>query len=602
MGCFHGRVMASFLALAAVAGCVDALESPGELSGRIVDGYTGLPVADARVEVEGTGEHAFSGAGGELAMPAPAGTHRVTVTAPGFLTQTRVRVEIAPGDTTAFDVALHPRSPAPELVEAVLHAMHAEREALRDDPDDPALRPEVAAFLRGELGEGELLAAPELGGDGIGAARAALTGPPTEIRVWRRSIDGASSSCRGRIDRIPFEDYVAGVLPHEWIPSWHDESLRAGALAIRTYSWNWINRGGKYDCADLDDTTRSQVYRDDRTARATAAVEATRGQGIVRGGSLVSGEYSAEHGGTTADGVTDSVCAGRARSGHGRGMCQWGSQRWATSGRDHAWIAEHYWPGSSVDGGRPPEPCGVIGPDGGVVEESGPCFSAFGDPRWWRRVDGAGSGGSYLWTNAFRSDSPSNWARWSLELAEAGRFRVELHLPAAHAVHTHTRYALRHDGREEVFEVDQSTAGEWALLAEVDFAAGGEQSVSVYDNESVAVPADQHIAVDAIRLVPVVAAPPEPPDSPDPPPADPAEPPADPEPGEPPAPSDTPPRDGGGSDEPLTSEPTDDPEGAEGPPPTAGSASLSGCSATGTPGTGPLPWLLLALAASRRRG
>ena len=36
---------------------------------------------------------------------------------------------------------------------------------------------------------------------------------------------------------IPFDEYIAGVLPHEWIPSWHDESLRAGSLAIRTYAW-----------------------------------------------------------------------------------------------------------------------------------------------------------------------------------------------------------------------------------------------------------------------------------------------------------------------------------------------------------------------------
>ncbi len=42
--------------------------------------------------------------------------------------------------------------------------------------------------------------------------------------------------------------------------------LKAGAVAIRTYAWYWVNAGGKYDCADIDDTTASQVYKDARVA------------------------------------------------------------------------------------------------------------------------------------------------------------------------------------------------------------------------------------------------------------------------------------------------------------------------------------------------
>ncbi len=160
----------------------------------------------------------------------------------------------------------------------------------------------------------------------------------------------------GRIDVIPLEDYVKGVLPHEWIASWGGESLRAGALAVRTYAWNWISRGGKYTCADLDDTTRSQVYQDGHSASTDAAVDATAGEAITSGGTLVSGEYSAEAGDPTADGIDDPVCAGHARNGHGRGMCQWGTQRWATSGQMHDWIATHYFPGATVEGGSPPVP------------------------------------------------------------------------------------------------------------------------------------------------------------------------------------------------------------------------------------------------------
>ena len=101
---------------------------------------------------------------------------------------------------------------------------------------------------------------------------------PASIRIYRRGPE--NNSCEGRVDVIPLEEYVRGVVPHEWIPSWHPESLRAGAIAARSYAWGWILAGGKYDCADLDDTTRSQVYEETRNARADVAVMETTGVGI----------------------------------------------------------------------------------------------------------------------------------------------------------------------------------------------------------------------------------------------------------------------------------------------------------------------------------
>ena len=173
--------------------------------------------------------------------------------------------------------------------------------------------------------------------------------PPATIRVWRRGLDGSTASCSGRVDVLPLEKYVKGVLPHEWIRSWHTESLRAGAIAIRTYAANWVTNGGKYACADLDDTTASQVYKDDFYAVTNAAVDATANRFVMRNGKPVFAEYSAENGHPTATGVSDTLCAGRTRFGHGRGTCQWGSQRWASqAGRSHTWILQHYYPGASV--------------------------------------------------------------------------------------------------------------------------------------------------------------------------------------------------------------------------------------------------------------
>jgi hypothetical protein len=207
-----------------------------------------------------------------------------------------------------------------------------------DDDHSGDLRPEALELMRArEAGEDELT-------DPIAFAWQ----PPTTIRVWRRGLDGSTASCSGRVDVLPLEKYVKGVLPHEWIRSWHTESLRAGAIAIRTYAASWIRNGGKYTCADLDDTTASQVYKDEFFAVTNAAVDATAGAYVMKNGLPVFAEYSAENGHPTATGVSDSVCSGRTRQGHGRGTCQWGTQRWANQARSHAWILEHYYPGSTV--------------------------------------------------------------------------------------------------------------------------------------------------------------------------------------------------------------------------------------------------------------
>jgi len=323
------RILVALLALGA---CSEP--APEAWRGEVVDALDGRPIEGARVASAGT--IVTTDADGRFALPA--GAAEVRVVAPGHHDLRRL-------ERRARRFALWPERPRDAAVDAHLARLAAAR-GLRDDPNDPALSASARAWLRGEP-------VPTVDDGDVGAVRAALDAPPASIRIWRRSIDGAETSCAGRIDEIPLEEYVAGVLPHEWIPSWSDESLRAGSLAIRTYAWQWVRRGGKYDCADLDDTARSQVYRDDRTERATAAVMATAGMAITVDGELVSGEYSAENGNPTAMGVEDPLCDGFEIRGHRRGMCQWGSQRWSLEGRDHLWIAAHYYPGSIVEGGAP---------------------------------------------------------------------------------------------------------------------------------------------------------------------------------------------------------------------------------------------------------
>ena len=316
-------------------------ETPSQwFLGRVIHGVSRLPIKGAQVRLLGTQYETLSDADGVYVLPVRAGFEQVRVYSASFDDST-TRV----GETTR----LWPLNVSDEDAWRVLRRRTVTVDS--DDLADPDLRPEartLLAHLR-ETGHWEPSLAPR--------DRVLKQGlqPPATIRIYRRGAE--NNSCTGRVDVIPLEDYVKGVVPHEWIPSWHDESLRAGSIAARSFAWGWINAGGKYDCADLDDTTRSQVYREDRTARATAAVDSTVGMAVVRDGAVVRAEYSAENSDPTAFGVDEPLCTGRELFGHGRGMCQWGSQRWATQ-RDQVaeWMVEHYYPGASVGGGIAPDP------------------------------------------------------------------------------------------------------------------------------------------------------------------------------------------------------------------------------------------------------
>lgn len=144
--------------------------------------------------------------------------------------------------------------------------------------------------------------------------------------------------------------------------------------------------------------------------------------------------------------------------------------------------------------------CAALPAEGGIIDNSDACFQAFGSPTYWRQVEGAGIGGSYIWTNAFSSTDPSNWARWAINLTRSGHYEVEVHVIPAHAVFARTQYEIRRAEGSGTVIVDQSAHAAWVTLGEFDFVSGGAQSVSVYDNASGTVPSNQNICVDAIRV------------------------------------------------------------------------------------------------------
>jgi hypothetical protein len=160
----------------------------------------------------------------------------------------------------------------------------------------------------------------------------------------------------------------------------------------------------------------------------------------------------------------------------------------------------------------PPPPCGIVPASGGVIDEAGSCFALHGPSQYWRTVSGSGHNGALRWTNATQASAPSNWARWTINVASAGSYKLWYYAVPTYAKFDKVRYVLRHGGQDKTIIVDQSQGGSgWRVIGTYTFAAGGGQHLSVHDDTPSAVASDQHIIADAIKLTPATTTPPPPP-------------------------------------------------------------------------------------------
>jgi hypothetical protein len=146
-------------------------------------------------------------------------------------------------------------------------------------------------------------------------------------------------------------------------------------------------------------------------------------------------------------------------------------------------------------------PCETIPREGGIVDDTSVCFVPYGPPSSWRYVNGSGFGESLFWTHAFEEPDPGNWARWSLVFAEAGTYALQVWVTPDYAQSQQVRYGVRHDGAEETLVLAYDGSEGWMRLGDFDFAAGGDQWLSVYDNTGEALTLQRRIVADAVGLV-----------------------------------------------------------------------------------------------------
>ncbi|GGK91576.1 hypothetical protein Sme01_53940 [Sphaerisporangium melleum] len=152
---------------------------------------------------------------------------------------------------------------------------------------------------------------------------------PTTILVYRKSLD--------RVERVPFKTYIKNVLPNEWRSHWPKESLKAGAIAVKNFGWYWAlnsaSRTPSGQCYDVTDHTSSQMYKPgSATAATNAAVDATWGTRMTRGGKIFKAQY----------------CSTTTACGHwvtGDWMSQNGTRDKAEAGWSHSRIVKYYYKG-----------------------------------------------------------------------------------------------------------------------------------------------------------------------------------------------------------------------------------------------------------------
>jgi len=106
------------------------------------------------------------------------------------------------------------------------------------------------------------------------------------------------------INRVDFEEYVKGVVPAEVSSSWHQEMLKAQAVAARTYALyqQMLSATRDYDVAA---TVQDQVYRGKQgiDAGILRAVEDTRGLVVTYEDAPIYAAFSSTAAGLTEDAI-----------------------------------------------------------------------------------------------------------------------------------------------------------------------------------------------------------------------------------------------------------------------------------------------------------
>jgi stage II sporulation protein D len=140
-----------------------------------------------------------------------------------------------------------------------------------------------------------------------------LWSKPSAYDLFRGVLRIVGTTTVDVVNELPLETYLRGVVPAEMPSSWPVESIRAQAIAARSYAAFRLRPGS--GTFDVYDDTRSQVYQGVRREQPTtdAALEASAGQVLRSGSAIVNAFFHSTGGGATEDNENAFVSSSGAR-------------------------------------------------------------------------------------------------------------------------------------------------------------------------------------------------------------------------------------------------------------------------------------------------
>jgi hypothetical protein len=149
---------------------------------------------------------------------------------------------------------------------------------------------------------------------------------------------------------------------------------------------------------------------------------------------------------------------------------------------------------------------GACAPHGaGVMEEDHGCVT-LGGPTNTLRAESGGSAAGRVSTGTTTRSAAVNFARYDLNLRDAGTYRLRVFVGGGGLGAERARYVISHNGKTDAVTLDQRGEGRFVDLGTFDFARGSGQAVVVGDNTGVR---GQRLVFDALAVdaVNVVATP-----------------------------------------------------------------------------------------------
>lgn len=150
-----------------------------------------------------------------------------------------------------------------------------------------------------------------------------------------------------------------------------------------------------------------------------------------------------------------------------------------------------------------------------LVDEKDPgCFKRK-SPHWWSVSEG--QAGHHYFTYGADTAAPEALGEWFFDVAEAGDYDVEVHIPQTEAESRSATYTVFDGVNKSTVTVNQNQEKGWVRLGTYAMSIGERRYVSLGDNTGESVDLLRKLAYDAVRVIPFVPEPePEPKPEPEP--------------------------------------------------------------------------------------